>query len=249
MPPNELIKMMQTARGVAPVVNNAKLAQMTDKALRPRVIGGQTLLMAAEPKPDTGKQGRMSPLAAAGVRVARPTLRRELPDMQEAKLVDAPQKEGYVRLRLRVADGEVSVVGANAVEGPLVESGKLHGALAYEVVLGTKRIAAGSFPDLGERRSFPNPNGPPEQQGHFISTVPSYEVNVRVPASEVSLASLPRLDIRLYRVKDEIAAERIQPGILVDQFPKELREVGRVKGIRPELLATPLQAELRRALG
>jgi hypothetical protein len=251
--PNELIQMMRTGRSVPPVVNNAKLAQMTEKPLRPRVIGGRTIVMAADPKPDTGRQGRMAPVAPASTRlgrIAQPTLRRELPDMQEAKLVaQEPKKEGYVRLRLRVADGTVSVVGATAVPGPLVERERIHGALAYEVTLGTKRVAAGSVPDVGERRSFPSPDGPPEQQGHFISTVPVYDVNVRVPASEVTMASLPRLDIRLYRVKDEIPRERIRPGILGDQFPKELREVARVKGIKAELLAAPLRAQLRKALG
>jgi hypothetical protein len=170
--------------------------------------------------------------------------------MQARKTVaaEAPKPEGYVRLRLRVAGDDVQVVGAKAVEGPLVERPQLEGQVAYEATLGTKRVAAGAVPDVGERRSFPNPKGGPEQQGHYISQVPSYEVTVRVPASEVPLKSLPRLEIKLYRIKETVTADRVKPGPLGPQFSRELREIGRVKGITPAKLAAPIGAELRKAL-
>ena len=60
-----------------------------------------------------------------------------------------------MRLRLRVTEsGRLRVVGAKAVEGPLVDP-KVVGGLAYEVTLAGQRLAAGGIPDVGERRSFP----------------------------------------------------------------------------------------------
>ena len=92
----------------------------------------------------------------------------------------AQQPEGYVRLRLRVSDGEMSVVGAKAVEGPLVEP-RLQGALAYEATVGEKRVAAGGIPDVGQRRSFPDPEGKGVSAGHHVERAQTYEVNVRIP--------------------------------------------------------------------
>jgi len=248
--PNELTQTMKTGRNVPPVVENAKLPKMTDRAPRPRQIGGKTLVMPAEPKPDTARTGRMPAFDAKAVsgRTARPVKQR--PDMEARKAVtETPKKDGYVRLQLRVAGGDVSVVGATAVPGPLVDRPKLHGDLAYEVTLGSKRVAVGSAPDVGVRRSFPNPDGPPEQQGHFISEAPSYEIPVRMPASEVSLAALPRVQIKLYRIKEDLPPAEIQPGPIGPQFERELREVATVKGLKLDTLSAPIQAQLKKALG
>jgi hypothetical protein len=248
--PNELTQTMKTGRNVPPVVENAKLPTMTERAPRPRPIGGKTLLMPPEPKTDTARTGRMpvfDPGAVAG-RPARPV--KERPEMQARKVAaETTKKDGYVRLHVRVAGGNVSIVGARAVAGPLVDRPKLHGDLAYEVTLGSKRVALGSVPDIGVRRSFPNPDGPPEQRGHFISEVPSYEIAVRVPASEVTVASLPRVQIKLYRIKEELPQKEIQPGPIGPQFQRELREVATVKGLRLDTLSAPIQAQLKKALG
>ena len=249
--PDDLIKRMMTGRGLKPVIENSKLPLMTEKAPRPRLISGKTVLMAAEPKPDTGKQRRMAAVTKTKVRVTQPTSKRELPDMQGGTIVTSAAKDGYVRLQLRISGDRVSVVGAKAVDGPLVDRPRIFGSLAYDVTVGQKRIATGSIQDVGERRSFPNesPDAPPDQREHFISDVPTYEINVRVPASEVTMASLPRLNIRLYRIKEEVDARLATSGPLGDCFTRELREVGRVNGIKIEDLAAPHRAELRKALG
>jgi hypothetical protein len=241
---------MRIARGVAPVVENAKLAHMTETAPRPRAIGGKVVLMAAEPKPDTGKTQRMAPVAklnmGPGVKA------RSRPEMKEppAPRTKATQKEpeGYVRVRLRVTDGVATVMGAKAVEGPLVES-KLQGELAYEVTLGKKRLAAGAVPDVGEQRSFPHPEGKGELAGHHVTSLPTYELQVRVPKARVTTKSLPRLEIALYRLKEPLPLERVGDAPIGQQFERELREVARVKGIRPEKLAAPVAAQLRKAFG
>ena len=193
---------MKTGRGIQPVVDNPKLPLMTDTPPRPRPIKGKIVRMAEEPKPDKGKQNRMSAFRKAAV-VRQP---KTHPEQKEAKLTraeTAQQPEGYVRLRLRVSDGEVSVVGAKAVEGPLVEP-KLQGALAYEATVGEKRVAAGGIPDVGERRSFPDPEAKGEMSGHHVEQLETYEVNVRIPKEQVSAAALPRLEIALYTLKEEL---------------------------------------------
>ena len=245
---------MQTGRGIAPVVDNPRLARMTAKLPRPTRIAGKILLMAEEPKTDTGKQKRMPPVGKVSAQRApkvRPDQVLGPPSKAAREAATTKEPAGYVRLRLRVQDGELSVLGAKAVEGPLVES-KLQGQLAYEVTLGQKRVAAGAVLDVGERRSFPDPKGKGEQQGHYATPLPSYEVMVRVPKEEVSAASLPRLEIALYRIKEELPVEATMlaaAGPIGPQFEKELREVGRMKGIRPEKLAKAVADEVLAAFG
>jgi hypothetical protein len=244
---------MNPARGATPVTGSARLPKMTETPPKPRSIKGRVLLMAEQPKADTGRTKRMAPVAKA--RAARAPSKR--PDMEEppagkgraaARTAKAPK--GYVRLRLRVRDGDLEVVGAKAIEGPLVQS-KLQGELAYEVTVGDKRVAVGAIPDAGERRSFPDPKAKdPEMQTHHVTELRAYEVNVRVPKEEVSVSALPKLEVALYRVKQELPPEGAAAAVagpIGPRFQQQLREVGRMKGIRPEKLSDPLAKELKEA--
>jgi hypothetical protein len=239
----DLTGKMQTGRDVPPVVDHPRLARMKEGPVRARKIGGKELLMPDEPKADRGKQRRMAPFkkSTAG------TPKSEYPDQQERRTA-AERPQGYVRLRVRVEDNELYVVGAHAVEGPLVERTKLHGDLAYEVTMGTKLLAADAVPDVGVRRSFPDPSGDPERQGHFVTPLDSYELNVRVPKEDVSLASLPKLEITLYRIKEEVPRPLTAAGPVGPQFERELRPVAQMKGIRREELAQPVREELEKAI-
>jgi hypothetical protein len=241
---------MKTGRGVKPVVSNQKLPVMSDKPRRPRSIGGKVLLMAEEPKEDTGKRKRMAPFKKASAGRA-PRVRPDQAGPNGGKPEAAQQPQGYVRLRLRVRDGEMDVVGAQAVDGPLVEP-KLQGALAYEATLGRKRVAAGAIPDVGERRSFPVPGAKGELAGHHVEQLRTYEVNVRVPKEHVSAAALPRLEIALYKMKEELPETR--PDMLAappigEQFDREVREVGRMKGIKPDQLSDRVAKQVEKAFG
>jgi hypothetical protein len=237
---------MQTGRAAAPVVENARLPKMTDRAPAPTPIAGKTVLMPAQPKADTARTGRMAAFkAAAPAALRQPATRAE---MQGGKAVTAARGAGYVRLRLRVAGSRVSVAGATAVEGPLVPDSKLDGDLVYEARLGDRRVAVGSVPDAGVRRSFPAPGGPPEMRVHHEEELPVYEVAVRVPASEVALADLPKLEVALFRPKEELPRGPLEARPLAEQFSRQLREVGRLKGIRADKLEAPAQAQLRKAL-
>lgn len=239
---------MKTGLDIPPVVDNPRLPLMSDTPPRPRPIKGKILRMEEEPAPDTGKENRMRGFRKAAA-VRAPKVR---PDQKEAKLTRAraaQQPEGYVRLRLRVTDGQVSIVGAQAVEGPLVEP-KLQGTLAYEVTVGRRRVAAGGIPDVAERRSFPDPDGRGEMRGHHVEELGTYEVTVRVPKERVSAAQLPRLEIALYKVKEQVAeprVERLAAAPIGVQFQRELREVGRMKGVQLDRLAGSVSQELRKA--
>lgn len=240
-------KRMQTGRGRKPVVENPRLPRMTEEPPEEKRVGGKRRLMKAKPKADTGKAKRMAPVEKGTVR--QPKSHPEMKPRRTRR--SARGEEGYVRLRLRVTEsGRLQVVGAKAVEGPLVDP-KVQGALAYEVTLGGERLAAGGIPDIGERRSFPDPDAThPEMEGHNVTPVPAYEVNVRVPKAYVTPAELPDLEIALFRIKDELphaapalAAERS----MGEKFERELREVGRLKGIKPDTLAKPVADMLKEA--
>src|SRR5262249_62355133 len=83
------------------------------------------------------------------------------------------RREQYVRLRLRLHSGRLTVVDSHLVDGPLAQARGFPGTNAYEVTLGDRLLHAGPLPDLGEQRSFANPEGPPEQHGHYITDHPA----------------------------------------------------------------------------
>jgi len=56
---------------------------------------------------------------------------------------------------------------------------------------GARTIQGGAVPDAGEKRSFPHPTSRnPELKGHHVTPLDTYEVNVRVPKEQVSVAAL-----------------------------------------------------------
>jgi hypothetical protein len=162
---------------------------------------------------------------------------------------DDNNSKAYLRLRLHVEEGNISVAGARTVEGPLTTSDKFSSKLAYEVTIGSKRIATGSIPDVGVNRSFPNPDGSETQTGHYFVELPSYEFDVRIPREVLpSRSSLTQAEIALYRIKGT-AKQSISSDnrlLLQDQFRGELREVGRLKGIPIKKLPKSVQAEISR---
>jgi hypothetical protein len=241
---------MQTGRGVEHVVGNPRLPRMTDEPPEAKLIGGRKRLMAEEPKADTGKTKRMPRVSKATARQPKTRPEMKAPTARAA----GRKKAGYVRLSVRVTEGgRLSIVGAQAVEGELVEP-KLQGAMAYEVALGGTRLASGGIPDAGEQRSFPDPNAPvPEMKGHHVTELSSYEVNVRVPKEPVKVSELPKLEVALFRIKEDLPEEAeamaaaAPDAPLAANFPRELREVGRLKGIKPDKLAKPVADQLKKA--
>ena len=148
-----------------------------------------------------------------------------------------------------VQNEELSIVGAKFVEGPLAPVQTLHPGLAYEVMLGSRRVAAGLIPDAGVWRSFPDPLGRLVMQGHHITHVPSYEIAVRVPAQELSVSALPKARIALYRWRGTGATAAVVGRSLKTQLKGRVDTIAMLDGIRLNQLSERAQAELRKALG
>jgi hypothetical protein len=74
------------------------------------------------------------------------------PQKPKADRAAPSSTEGYVRVELHSANGQLSVVGASEVPGPLTIPSAVINGLAYEVLLDDQQIALGSIPDVGLRR-------------------------------------------------------------------------------------------------
>lgn len=226
----------------APIVENPKQKPMTEAAPRPRRLGGKIVLMGAAPAP-AARGERMKPMPAQ----LPPAVSRPENDQVAAP---AGPAEGpmSVRLRLRVDRGQVTVIGARAVPGAVATPERLDYGLAYEIMNGNRRVAVGSVPDVGTRRSFPDPQGRPGLQGHHLEDLASVEVNVRVPQRELSAAALPRLRVTLFRMKGQPPAVPITAAPLAEQFRDQLRPVAELTGITLSQLPQALQREVRAAM-
>jgi hypothetical protein len=116
------------------------------------------------------------------------------------------------------------------------------------VLIGGKRVASGSIPDVGVMRSFPHPDAAQGQEGHYITPATSFDFLVRIPKEAVSENNLRRMQIPLYRIKEAPLPQAEGPESLGERFEKELREVGRIRGVKLEELPRSAQAQARRAL-
>ena len=188
--------------------------------------------MLVKPKPGAGQ-------ASAGA-AKRGADRVERGDqVPAARRTRTPER--YVRFRVHVEDGEASIIDSHLVASPLVTPATIHGEYAYEVTDGTRLLHAESIPDLGQFRSFPDPEGSREQRGHHITDLWSYDFDARVPAEELVRDALPNIDIVLHRVKEQTTMRLVPNQPLGAQFERELREVTRVQGIPHRLLPAALR--------
>lgn len=151
------------------------------------------------------------------------------------------ESEQYVRLRVRVRNGRLSIVDSHLVDGPLGQVTGFPGSNAYEVTLDGELLHAGALPDLGVQRSFPNVKGPPDQHGHYITERGTYEFMARLPAEAITNETLGRITVRLLRVKDEAQAERVGDVPVSAQFERELRPVAEVVGLPESALPKAIE--------
>ena len=103
-----------------------------------------------------------------------------LPD-QSGLTQPEDRSDRYVRLRVRVEDGRMSILDSAVVDSALVQPPAIHGDFAYEVSEGERRLHVDAIPDLGVIRGFVNPDGPPEERQHHTYEQSVYEFAVRVP--------------------------------------------------------------------
>jgi hypothetical protein len=210
-------------------------------------------------KPIRGKLVLKPSVKAAAKTAAKGATRKDAgsrgsqgrPD-QEPVRRRAASAEQYVRLRVRVDDGELSIVGGHLVDSPLAQSAQFQGGFAYEITDGDRLLHAGSIPDLGVVRSFAKPDGTREQLRHHTYELSTYEFDARVPAASLTRTALPGIDVVLYRVKERaparaLAAQALTAAPLGVQRARELREVGRVAGLPASVLPAALAKKAGRA--
>jgi len=157
------------------------------------------------------------------------------------------RREEYIRLRIRVHNGDLTVIDSHLVDGPLGQVRGFPGTNAYEVTLGDRLLHAGALPDLGIQRSFSNPQGPPEQRGHYITTRNVYEFTARVPAADVTRDTIGQITVRLHRVKEEARAEALGEMPLGKQFERELRPIAELVGLPDSVLPDAIERRGGRA--
>jgi hypothetical protein len=254
------------------VIEDPRLPRMGEKPSRAgRAKGGKAMDVNAKPakggkdhmgagrkapagtaKKSANKSGDAFPDQVAGKGPAAKSSARK-PGAPGTAVAGASAKgrasESYLRMRVRVENGEMSVVDVHEVEGPLSMPDNLPSGFVYEVTLGQKRVAVGSVPDLGEWRSYPSPSGPPELRVHHVTSLPDAEFTMRIPREEVSLSALPKTEVALYQVKEPAGDRPISRGLALEaEFTNEIREVARLKGIMVNTLPKDVQKEIRRAL-
>jgi hypothetical protein len=142
--------------------------------------------------------------------------------------------ERYIRLQIRVENGQMSIVDSHVVQGPLAQTSTFEGQYAYEVTE-SRLLHAGSLPDLNAVRGFAHPNGTLEQRGHHTYELANYNFQARVPLGAIDRSALPKVAVVLYRVKEHPPsraplARAVSADSLGAQLEREVREVGRVVG-------------------
>lgn len=200
------------------------------------------------PKPTKGRRADQvkPPFESAKVRRPRKASKEvdfgdQQPRRTRAGGRSSAGREQYVRLRVRVRNGRLSIVDSHLVDGPLGQATGFPGGNAYEVTLGDRLLHAGALPDLGVQRSFPNPQGPPGQHGHYLTERSVYEFMARVPADEVTPDTIGKIAVRLHRVKEEAGADRIGDAPLGEQFEREMRPVAELVGLPDSVLPEAIE--------
>lgn len=178
-------------------------------------------------------------------------------DMEGPVAAGAPggdYMEGYLRLVIDVDDGELTLVDAAVIDGPVVFS-DLTGQMAYDAVVHGRRVAADAFDDLAVRHSFPPPDSP--ETGHGEGQTSHYQFVARVPRSEVTLEELADLEVTLMRPPSTRALaenEAAAPGMRLEDAAaaaggEQPEIVGRLHGVDLEQLggsaAEAVQSRLR----
>ena len=153
------------------------------------------------------------------------------PQVEDRVRPERDASEAYVRLRVRVTRGGLTVTDAHLVDGPLSQGSVFNGDYAYEVSLGDRLIHAASLADLGAQRSFANPGGPPAERAHHLEERSTYDFTARIPAEEVTPDTVGAISLTLHRVKGTAPARRLTDQPLAVQYAEELRPVVGLVGL------------------
>jgi len=235
---------MRSDPSAPPVIDNPRLGMMSDASARQRSIRGQVQLMSTEGMPPQGQDGPiMEPVPEQLEVIERP--QGEQAETPVERETNSPRS---VRLRLRVNRGRISVIGVHVVPGAITEPDRLEYGLAYEIADGNRLIAIGSVPDVGQRRSYPDPQRREGMEGHHLEELESFELNVRLPQKAFTARSLPRLSVTLFRMKERPKGALVSTQPLFKQFPDQLRPIAELRGISLIEMSSAVQSQLRSAI-
>jgi hypothetical protein len=220
---------------------------MADERMPEKPTGSELVISRISGRPTKGDKPPARRSKGKAKAMAKPAFRERDTDSgytgsEPPRKEQTPRKSGpapsewYVRLRVRAEDGELRVLDSHPVEGPLVEAPVLNGNFAYEVTLGDTRLHSESIPDLGVARSFASPDGPPELREHHVRQLSQYDFNVRVPSTALRRASLSKIEITLYRMKERPAQRVSGTAPLQTQFEREVRPIARLQGVPRDLI-------------
>ena len=233
----------------SPVIEDPTLEKMDDVLDHPKRVGAKKHRMSIDPPAHIRGKNLMKPIPS-NIQKNEDTPKNpnvEYPPQEEfRKASQKPSRkkiEGYLRLRLLVQDGNISLTEIHKVDGPLIIEDKIDSSLVYDVLVSSKRVAMGSITDVGFNRSFPNPKDVSGQEGHLFVEVPSYEFYARLPAMHLSFSALPKVEIVVYRMKSPIENAKSEKSLALD-FGNELREVARLKGINIKTLSKQSRATI-----
>jgi hypothetical protein len=229
----------------APAAGKRVQASATDQS--PPAYDGPAKTDKEQPR-KTRRSGRAKPSAGQVQRPRASSKQAEFGDQMPRRTGRSPRSVGgapveqYIRLRVRVRGDRLSILDSHLVDGPLAQAQGFATANAYEITVGDRLLHAGALPDLGGQRSFVNPDGPPEQQGHHITERPVFEFMARVPAHEVTPETISTIAVRLHRIKDEARTDRLGVEPLAAQFPREVRTVAELVGLPESVLPEAIEA-------
>lgn len=161
---------------------------------------------------------------------------------------DKEREDGYVRLRLRVAGGDITTVGAHVVDGPLLKEDAVHGGLGYELRLGEQRLALGTIIDTGEIRSFPPPHPTEEMHGHHIVEQRDFEFTVRVPLERFTKNYINELELWVFRVKGDVDVTCLAREKPVLTQSDNIRAVASLSGLNEKTVTKDVLEHINRIL-
>jgi hypothetical protein len=169
------------------------------------------------------------------------------PQRPKAGQAAAAPSDGYVRVEIHVASGQLSVTGVSEVPGPLAVPTAVINGPVYEVLLGDEQIALGSLPDVGVRRAFANRDVPGPEGKHRFVQVPTFDFFARIPKAQVSEQNLAKLTIVLHNVMQ--APDRLVAATaLQKQSGVETTEVARLSGLSLEQLPAAARPQFEKIL-
>jgi hypothetical protein len=156
--------------------------------------------------------GPAPPLHSAQATAQRPEMKPEprggepAARAQQGRVQAAPAARSHLRLTLRVSQsGLAEVVAATEVSGEAVLSDVARGDFVYEVAVGGRTLVVQGVIDPFERRSFPGPDGSP-QQGHHFDREETATLVVKVPDADGVRKAAEALTVRLYKLRPGTAS-------------------------------------------